>query len=284
MKGGVNVQKGQQLYRNQAISFFPGQEDLIAPDEIFGQLTDFCIPGIHDYYLVSNYGRVFNKYSNSFLSIQIGTDGYYQVGLSGDFGSKLMRVNRLVMMTFAPIPNSDNYVVNHLDGNPKNNYITNLEWTSRSGNIQHAYDTGLMKKGEDGPTAIISNDTARKICELLETNMTFDEIVTKVRGNATTAIVQNILHGGSWTDISKDYNFRKMRKQKGFSREEIETICKYYQDHHYDGSTSKSKYYIKMLEHFNNFEKDSNVASLINTCNKIFTRNYYTDISSKYKF
>jgi hypothetical protein len=283
-KGGEFMVAGQQLYRNQAISFFPGQEDLIAIDEQFVQLTDFCIPGLYDYYLVSNYGRIFNKYSNSFLSIQIGTDGYYQVNLSGSFGSKLMRINRLVMMGFNPIINSDNFVVNHLDGNPKNNYIGNLEWATRSRNTKHAYDIGLMNKGENGSTAIISNETTAKICQLLETNMTFEEIVKNVGNGATINIVQNILHGTSWVDISKNYTFRKMRKRYLFNDKELDQICKYFETHPKPINISMSEYFREMLKQYNYFDKDADIETILATCRKIYNRKSYNYLSAKYNF
>jgi hypothetical protein len=45
------------------------------------------------------------------------------------------------------IPNPENYsIVNHIDGNPSNNHVKNLEWCTRSHNVQHAYDIGLNKR------------------------------------------------------------------------------------------------------------------------------------------
>jgi len=61
-------------------------------------------------------------------------------------------VHRLVCYAFHPIDGKtkledyDDLQVNHIDGNTLNNHKDNLEWNTKSQNIQHAYDTGLNKK------------------------------------------------------------------------------------------------------------------------------------------
>jgi hypothetical protein len=38
--------------------------------------------------------------------------------------------------------------VNHIDGNKKHNFVSNIEWCTKSENMQHAWDNGLIPKQE----------------------------------------------------------------------------------------------------------------------------------------
>lgn len=73
------------------------------------------------------------------------TKGYLYVCL----GKRYPKIHRLVALAF--IPNLDNKPqVNHIDGNKKNNNISNLEWVTNGENQKHAFKLGLNKphKGE----------------------------------------------------------------------------------------------------------------------------------------
>ena len=88
------------------------------------------------------------------LSLQ---QGYLHVGLTINKKVKQMRVHRLVAEAFIPNPENKPYV-NHIDGDRKNNHITNLEWVTPAENAQHAVEAGLRKKTRARPVIQYSLD------------------------------------------------------------------------------------------------------------------------------
>lgn len=70
---------------------------------------------------------------------------YYMVRLRKNGESKQFKIHRLLALHFIDNPDSKPHI-NHIDGNKKNNSLSNLEWCTASENMQHAYDNGLKKK------------------------------------------------------------------------------------------------------------------------------------------
>lgn len=114
------------------------------------------VSGYEGLYQVSNLGRVRSldrwrkngsgeyKQKGRILNQGDTTTGYKQIVLNKDKKRKTLKVHRLVAIAFIPNPeNKPN--VNHIDGNPHNNKVENLEWCTQSENVQHAYDTGLKQ-------------------------------------------------------------------------------------------------------------------------------------------
>lgn len=57
---------------------------------------------------------------------------------------KTVYIHRLIELTFIPNDDNSKIHVNHKDGNKYNNHLDNLEWVTRSENLQHAADNGLI--------------------------------------------------------------------------------------------------------------------------------------------
>ena len=68
-----------------------------------------------------------------------------RVNLWKDGVEETYLVSRLVAMAFLPTP-YDKLTVNHINGDPMDNRVDNLEWCTLQENIQHAFETGLQEK------------------------------------------------------------------------------------------------------------------------------------------
>lgn len=102
--------------------------------------------GYRDSYIVSNLGKVKGLRSGKILkgrSNQKGK-GYYKVALYKNKKPKNFYIHRIVAFAFLPIVSGKDEV-NHIDGNPSNNALENLEWCSRQENMSHAFENGLYQ-------------------------------------------------------------------------------------------------------------------------------------------
>lgn len=67
-----------------------------------------------------------------------------KVKLWKDGVMKTYLVSRLVAIAFIPNPEEKEFV-NHKNGNPLDNSVENLEWTTRKENQRHAFENGLIR-------------------------------------------------------------------------------------------------------------------------------------------
>lgn len=93
-------------------------------------------------YAVSNTGEVYNTFTGRKLKQSTINKNYKQVSLYPHTGDrKNLLVHRLVAIAFIDNPLNLPFI-NHIDNNPSNNHVSNLEWCTASYNTQYSYDTG----------------------------------------------------------------------------------------------------------------------------------------------
>ena len=119
------------------------------------------IPNYEGLYEVSDKGRVRSKEGKTTYTERHGVRKWksrilkeknkkgreVRVSLWKDGKSKDFLVHQLVGFAFLSNPNKYKSI-NHLDGNPRNNNVENLEWCDHYINNNHAFDNRLIKTGK----------------------------------------------------------------------------------------------------------------------------------------
>ena len=123
----------------------------------------------YENYFVSNTGEV--KRNNKILNPtrHNGKQPYCYVSLCKNGKSHKFLVHRLVANAFIDNP-LNKPQVNHIDGNPLNNTVENLEWVTNAENTQHAYDNNLNKNKPLHITFNGETKCLRKWCRDLNLN------------------------------------------------------------------------------------------------------------------
>lgn len=86
-------------------------------------------------YEVSSLGRVRSVFSHKVISQHINHDGYLRVDIHSSGFRFHERVNRLVAIEFVENDNPEKYdVVDHINGNCRDNRVENVRWTNAKGN------------------------------------------------------------------------------------------------------------------------------------------------------
>lgn len=116
------------------------------------------VVGYEGIYEVSNCGRVrthenkttytkrhgIRKWKQRYLKDKTPNGRDVRVTLWKDGKCKDYLVHRLVGFAFIPLVEGKE-CINHIDGNPKNNRVENLEWCNHKENNNHAFENDLIK-------------------------------------------------------------------------------------------------------------------------------------------
>jgi len=160
------------------------------------------IVGFEGLYKISNFGRVksYPKYNcpiEKILSSTIQTSGRYSVPLYSknyEKGFKRFSLHRIIAMAY--IPNPENKpCINHIDNNPLNNSIENLEWCTYKENTEHAAKCGRMERGTNRHSSVL---TEKQVLEIFNSNKGQYELAKIYKVQQSTISVIKRGKGWSW--------------------------------------------------------------------------------------
>ena len=148
----------------------------------------------NDTYEVSNYGNVRHTKTKKVRKLRFDSHGYTRLNFSN---MKTYHVHRLVANAF--IPKVDNHnVINHIDNNPSNNNVENLEWSTPLKNSQHSVLMNAHYKGEQVHTCKISEKDA---IDIKYNSKGINTLVLSKKYNVARCTINDIQAGRSWKHI-----------------------------------------------------------------------------------
>jgi hypothetical protein len=168
---------------------------------------------IEDYeglYQVSNFGMVRSleqegerkqggQRRNSNLCPSSNGNGYVYVSLIKNKQRKNFYIHRLVARAFIENTNKKRFV-NHKNGIKDHNTVANLEWCTESENVNHAYKTGLIPKGEKSHLAKLKTTDILTI-RLAHSAGVKQSIISSMY-DISRASVHRIVHRKAWKHIA----------------------------------------------------------------------------------
>jgi hypothetical protein len=173
-------------------------------NEVWVDITDNEIQGILPIYMISSYGRVYNKQFGTILYTHISYNGYINAFVKSTNGKYInMSIHRTMMKCFFPIPDWDKYEVNHIDSNSFKNVLSNLEWVTPEVNEK------LMLEGYKNIR--FTDLEVNLICQAFQDGLSYMEIAYYVLHQpyigSLHAKLTDIKRRITYTNISKYYNF-----------------------------------------------------------------------------
>lgn len=99
-------------------------------------------------YCIDENGAVFSKKRGVFKKPFTSNNGYSMVSLTKDGKQKNYTIHSLILLTFAGARPTAKHQAMHLDGNKKNNTLSNLKWGTVQENHLDKKNHGTFQEGE----------------------------------------------------------------------------------------------------------------------------------------
>lgn len=147
------------------------------------------IAGFEGLYQVSSFGRVKSFYGKKEHILRPGNqrNNYLFVILCKDGKRKSYLVHRLVANAFIPNPNKLP-VINHLDENKQNNFVSNIEWCS------YSYNNSYNDKAKKAAAKLINGPCSKKVGQYSHAGK-----LIKIWPSIHEAARQGFNHGHIWS-------------------------------------------------------------------------------------
>lgn len=168
------------------------------------------VAGYEGYYQISNKGRVKSLERTVYtplhkekivyerlMSLKPNKHGYSELRLNKDGNRECFKCHRLVAIAFIPNPENKPQI-NHINGIKTDNRVENLEWCTRKENMQHAFEIGLMPRGENRFSSKLTDD---QVLAIRKMGFKQNQSETARQLGVSRSSIQDIMHNRKWTHL-----------------------------------------------------------------------------------
>lgn len=164
------------------------------------------VPGTNDMYQISSYGRVrsFQRDPNGKIMKTSYSKGTKTISICFETGRKTVLVHKLIAEAFILRKKPDYENVIHLDGNTRNNHVSNLAWVKREECMSHVLTKLHEKNRERPPRKLVTNSKLSVEDISLLKSMLSKGVKQKVIAKMfciSEMQVSRIKHGANWGQV-----------------------------------------------------------------------------------
>ena len=183
-------------------------DDMVAPDR----------------YMVSSFGRFYDKLEKKYINPNIGGNGYMLIDMApSDYAIligkkyKVRSCHRFIAKAFVNNPDPKRLnIINHIDGSRDNNHLINLEWVSQRDNVHHAIDIGI--------TPVTSTETLDHIRDMLikyngSPTQVYNNIDHELYPDVTLSKIKHIKAGDVGKNRTNKFDLSTLKFDKCDNRE-----------------------------------------------------------------
>jgi len=178
------------------------------------------LDGLDDYEfghtgIIKSHPKRANHYKTVITQGSKSSNGYWVFMIRRPGFKRQEKVHRLIARAHIPNPLNLPYI-NHKDANRLNNHISNLEWCTDLQNKRHAFENGLVPKGEDVGLAKLTESQVR---EIFNSNKKQKELA-KIYG-VDQVTISSIKIRKTWRHITNEIEKGVYEKNRVYSKELI---------------------------------------------------------------
>lgn len=259
--------------------------------EIWSLITDSDISGvIPNRYQISTYGRLLDTVTGNIYPTGMAREDRYpnHVFKLSNGESITVNLHYLVAHKFKPLRPIEADAIDHKDTIKYHNWVWNLDYVSRTENLNRAADKNLFPTGENHHSTKITESEVRRICELIAQGASSSFVRKEIgEDRLSRQTFNDIKSKRSWKRVSDEYfqiTEPVVHRYKPLSKDQeqlIRTICSNIEKMGYS-ATGRDIAIASGIPMDDLTKEEQN--SYRNFVNRIRYKQHYTNISKDYNF